>query len=198
MGELASGLPPNWRAAHVRLVDVLEGPLREQLMSPENPWAPAPPKEKVWVRTEQEYLEICRGCAEMGLFTFLRLGEVMQAHGQPVLNGLMGVQKKDSVLPNGLPILCVIMNAIPANAYQELVGGEIAMFPHFAQWNGIQLDRGGSGGVLVRGGYVRSFLDVTLGTKLAPLAGPSQASPRKLRSTIDVQSLVPRLWCIRP
>ena len=79
--------------------------------------------------------------AEMGLLTFLRPGEVMHAHGHPVLNCLTGVQKKDSVLPSGLPILRMIINAIPANAYQELLGGDIAMLPYFAQWNGIQLDR---------------------------------------------------------
>ena len=32
--QLLPGLPPNGQAAHVRLIDVLEGPLREQLMSP--------------------------------------------------------------------------------------------------------------------------------------------------------------------
>ena len=126
---------------------MLDGPLREQMISPasvllpENLWPPVPPTAKVWVQTEEEYLEVCRGCAEMGLFTFLRSRDVLQAHGQPVPNGLMEVQKKDSVLPNGPPILRMITNAIPANAYQELLSGDIAKLPYFAQWNGIQLDR---------------------------------------------------------
>ena len=89
---------------------MLEGPLREQLMSPasvllpEKLWPPVPPKAKVWVRTEDEYLEVtAEGVPKMGLFTFLRSRDVLQAHGQPVLNGLMGGRggKKDSVLPNG-------------------------------------------------------------------------------------------------
>ena len=63
------------------------------VLLPENIWPPVPPKAKVRVPTEQEHLEICRGCAEMGLFTFLRSRDVLQAHGQLVLNGLMGVQK---------------------------------------------------------------------------------------------------------
>ena len=37
-------------------------------MLPEDLWPPVPPKAKVWVRTEQEHLDICRG-------------EVLQAHG---------------------------------------------------------------------------------------------------------------------
>ena len=71
----------------------------------------------------------------MGLFTFLRSRDVLQAHKQPVLNGLRGVvQKNGSVQPDGRPIL-------PANAYQELLSGDIAKLPSFVQWNGIQLDR---------------------------------------------------------
>ena len=44
--------------------------------------------------TEEEHLEICRGCAEVGLFTFLRSRDVLQAHGQAVLNGLTDETKE--------------------------------------------------------------------------------------------------------
>ena len=35
----------------------------------------------------------------------------------------------------------MIINAIPANAYQELLNGDIARLTYLAQWNGIHLDR---------------------------------------------------------
>ena len=52
--QLVPGLPPNGRAVYVMLTDVLEGPLRGQLMSPasvllpEKLWPPVPPKAKMW------------------------------------------------------------------------------------------------------------------------------------------------------
>ena len=108
------------------------------VLLPENLWLPAPPKAKVWVRIEQEYLEMCCGDGSVHFSQAWRT----DASPQPTSSQRPhGSTKKDSVLPNGLPILRMIINAIPANAYQELLGGDIAMLPNFTQWNGIQLDR---------------------------------------------------------
>ena len=54
--QLLPGLPPNRRAVQVRLIEVVEGPLREQLMSPasvllpEKLWPPVPPgpRRNIW------------------------------------------------------------------------------------------------------------------------------------------------------
>ena len=177
---------------------MLEEPLREQLMSPvgvllpENLWPPTPRKAKVWVGTEQEYSDMCRGCAEVGLFTFLR--EVMHAHGHQVLDGLMGVQKKDSVLPSGLPIWHMIINAIQANAYQELLGGDMAMLPYFAQWNGIQLDQEDLVVSWSEADVSAAFLIFRMEPSWFGMQ-PSQSQEASLRN--GVQSLLPNLSCSR-
>ena len=39
----------------------------------------------------------------------------------------------------GASVLRMIINAIPSNAYQMLVAGDITAFPYHGQWSGIQL-----------------------------------------------------------
>ena len=63
----------------------------------------------------------------------------MQADSKPVVKGPMRAEKEESVLPNA-PILRM-MNTIPADAYQELLGTDTAMLAHFAHWNRIESDR---------------------------------------------------------
>ena len=125
----------------------------------------------------------------MGLFTLLRAGEVMQAHGQPVLNGLKGVQKKDSVLPDGRAILRMITNAIPADAYQELLGGDIAKVPHYAQWTGIQLDREDLVVSWSEADMSATFLDTGF------FGRPWQNQSLEASRRSGVQSSLPNLWC---
>jgi len=145
--QLEPGLPPPGKAACVRAADLAEGWLQSCLrcpgncLLPEADWPESPPPGKVWVESDEEWAKICRGAAERGLFTFLKKDEVFHARGEPVLNGLFGVPKKSSAAetPAG-GILRLIINAIPTNAYQELLAADIRALPYFGQWSGIHLE----------------------------------------------------------
>ena len=75
----------------------------------------------------------------MGLFTFLKKSEVFHVGETPVLNGLFGVPKKKEFLDDGREVLRMICNAIPTNACQVLLEGDIRALPYFVQWTGIQI-----------------------------------------------------------
>ena len=145
--QLEPALPPMGTAARVRALDLAEGWLRERLLDPkkclldEMDWPVEPAKARVWVASDSEWVRICRGAAERGLFAFLQEEDVFHAGGRPVFNGLFGVPKKGKLVPGtDLPVLRMIINAIPSNEFQELLAGDIRSLPYFGQWSGIQVD----------------------------------------------------------
>ena len=78
----------------------------------------------LWVRPRptcgSELSKYISGNVE-GARSCVQPGKVFRAHSQPVLTDLRGVLKKNAVLSNGLPILSTTVNAILANAHQDLV-----------------------------------------------------------------------------
>ena len=98
--QLEPALPPVGQAASVRAADFTSGFLRECLEDPshalcaEAVWPETIPQGRVWVESAEEWLRICEGAARRGVFTFLRRDEIFHARGQPVLNGLFGIEKK--------------------------------------------------------------------------------------------------------
>ena len=144
--QLEPALPPPGSAGRVRAIDLAEGWLAEVLadpraaLLPEAEWPDPPPPAKVWVDTQEEWVKICRGSARLGIFTFLRKSEIFHVRGEPVLNGLTGVEKPGKTVPNtDLAVLRMIINAIPTNMFQQLLIG-IRTLPYFGQWSGVQLD----------------------------------------------------------
>ena len=93
------------------------------------------------MESDAEWERIVEGCAERGVFGFLRREEVFQVRGEPLFLGAFGTPKKDEVVPGTVdPILRLIINAIPLNVLQLLLMGDIRGLPDFHQWSGIQLD----------------------------------------------------------
>ena len=117
--QVLPGLPPNGRASQRACFCLKTSGLQSR------------PKQKCGSGLSRNFWRYVQGVPRWACSP-----EVLQAHG----HGLMEVQKKDSVLPNGRPILRMIINAKPLNTYQELLSGDITKLP-FAQWNGIHLDR---------------------------------------------------------
>ena len=71
-------------------------------------------------------------CEKKGLF---------HVGGAPLLTGLFGVAKKGKLeADTQLPVLSMIVNAIPANSIQSMIEGDIRALPFFGQWAGIELD----------------------------------------------------------
>ena len=145
--QIEPALPPAGKAACVRTLSLAEGWLADCLREPERcllppeQWPSSPPPGRVWVEDDSEWHRVCSGAAERGIFTFLRKDEVFHAKGEPVLNGLFGVPKKSTAAdgPAG-GLLRLIVNAIPTNAYQELLAADIRALPYFGQWSGIHLE----------------------------------------------------------
>ena len=73
----------------------------------------------------------------------------------------------------------MITNAISANAYQELLSGDNAKLPYFAQWDGIQLDRE----------------DLVVSWSEAEMSRPWQNQFLEASLRSGVQSSLPNLWC---
>ena len=145
--QLEPALPPAGTAAQVRAADLAEGWLKECLedpfkcLLPESLWPDEPPRARVWVEDEEEWLKICKNGAERGVFTFLKKEEVFHANGKAVFNGMFGVSKKGKKVPGGdMNILRMIINAVPTNSYQHTLEGDIRALPYFGQWSGIQMD----------------------------------------------------------
>ena len=140
-------LPPANLTARVRAIVLAEGPIRELLRDPTTvllpsaEWPQPVPHAKVWVASESDLADICKGCARRGLFTFLRPRDVFSRVGTPVLNGMFGVPKKGKLVEGtNLPILRLILNAIPSNAFQRIVEADIRALPYHGQWSGIEVD----------------------------------------------------------
>ena len=76
----------------------------------------------------------------MEFLPFLKEQEIFHFRGKPLLNGLFGVEKKNKNLESGEPVLRMIINAIPANALQDMIEADIRTMPFFVQWSGISVD----------------------------------------------------------
>ena len=144
--QLEPALPPRGKVACVRAADLLEGWARacmedpKKTLLPEDKWPDELPQPQVWIENQEEWHEICAGAAERGIFTFLKEQDIFHFRGKPLLNGLFGVEKKNKNLESCEPVLRMTINAIPANALQEMIEDDIRTMPYFVQWSGISVD----------------------------------------------------------
>ena len=71
--------------------------------------------------------------------SWVPLEEVFHYRGEPVLNGLFGVEKPTK-LPDGSPVLRVIMNLVPSNSCLKQLSGGTSTLPFIGQWLGVVLE----------------------------------------------------------
>lgn len=64
---------------------------------------------------------------------WLDFDKVLHFRGEPVLNGLFGVEKSGKVDDN-LPILRCIMNLVPSNSVMRNFQGAVGQLPHITSW----------------------------------------------------------------
>ena len=58
-----------------------------------------------------------------------------------VLNGMFGVPKKGKLVEGAsFPILRLILNATPSNAFQPIIEADSGALPYHGQWSGIGVD----------------------------------------------------------
>ena len=98
--QIAPALPPADQTARVRATDLAEGPLRELLRDPTKVLLPPTecpqpvPQTKVSVTSVDDWADMCKGCAQRGLFTFLRLQVFCHAMERQCSTGCSGYQRR--------------------------------------------------------------------------------------------------------
>ena len=88
-----------------------------------------------------EAVLIGRGLLSRGLVRPLRKRDLLHVRGEPLLNGMFGVTK-DSALPDGRPVLRLIMNLTASNSVMADFPGDIGALPYYGQWRSIVLEGG--------------------------------------------------------
>ena len=79
--------------------------------------------------------ELCR----RNVCDWVPLDEVLHYRGQPVLNGMFGVEKPQKLGDNS-PVLRVIMNLVPSNSVHHQLTGGTSSLPFIGQWLSVVLD----------------------------------------------------------
>ncbi len=88
-------------------------------------------------------LELAQTLVARGICSWTLENDVFQYRGQKVLNGLFGVCKPSS-LPDGRPVLRLIMNLIPSNSVMVQLQGRVGDLPGITQYLSVVLDSGES------------------------------------------------------
>ena len=133
--QVLPALPPEGIAASVEAAPLCEGVVRRALMDadsmllPPEVRPPKPPQAKVWASTST-WEELVAVLWRRGLVEPIALRDVLHIGGQPVLCGAFGVRKgteRSVKLKDGSHghVLRLIMNLVPSNVMQRVVGGDM-------------------------------------------------------------------------
>jgi hypothetical protein len=139
--QIEPGLPRAGLAGSLNPEEFAEGFILDLVRDPKKvlrapgAWEEAPRTAKVWVTSDSEWDAVCDNLISLGLLEPCD-ESFLDSTGQPVENGSFGVEKtrEDLIQPEGLPVLRLIVNLIPANAAQICVGGDTAGLPSQLQW----------------------------------------------------------------
>jgi len=147
--QLQPATPEKGKAGQVRLLDlcgenVLADVVRDpaMLFKPEEEW---PTEEEMRGRDKRnwcsdgEWIKICCGCSDAGVFEFLRPGQLLTIAGVPVLHNCMGVGK-DKYLPDGREVLRMEMDVDVTNQILRILLADIRSLPYPGQWNAVSLE----------------------------------------------------------
>eukprot|EP00959_Pyramimonas_sp_CCMP1952_P185141 3871359-Pyramimonas_sp.AAC.1 len=147
--QVLPALPPKGIAASVEAVDLCEGNVREALLDADAMLLPKGvrparvPRAKIWAPLQTWY-DLVAVLWDRGLVEPIALEDVLHVDGRPVLCGAFGVRKgtertiplKDGTMGH---VLRLIMNLVPSNVVQRVVGGDMDQLPLSSQWSTIVL-----------------------------------------------------------
>jgi len=143
--QVKPALPKKGKAGAVRLLDICEGMMAEVvrnpevLLKPKCEWKLPPSKPKVqWVESDDEWRKIVVGCAELGIFRFLKPDELLYVDGRPVRHNCLGVGKGKK-LANGLEVLRMVFNLDLTNSMLRLIIADIRSLSYPGQWQAVQM-----------------------------------------------------------
>jgi len=143
--QVKPALPKKGKAGAVRLLDLCDGMMAEVvrnpdiLLKPECEWKLPPVKPKAqWVLDDEEWRKIVVGCAERGIFRFLKPEELLYVDGRPVRHNCLGVGK-GKWLDNGLEVLRMVFNLDLTNSMLRLIIADIRSLSYPGQWQAVQM-----------------------------------------------------------
>jgi len=122
------------------LADVVRDPA--MLFKPEEDW---PTEEEMRGRdkrnwcSDEEWIKICCGCGDAGVFEFLRPGQLLTIARAPVLHNCMGVGR-NKYLPDGREVLRMVMDVAVTNQILRILLADIRSLPYPGQWNAVSLE----------------------------------------------------------
>ena len=122
-----------------------------QFLRPVEEW-PLVKKGRVMV-SQEDWPEVARNLVSAGVCKVIPESEVFKVRGEPLLNGLFGVEKGEE--SGGIPTYRLIMNLVPLNGLCQGLSADISGLPHWLGMHPFSLEP--SEGLLVSSEDVRCF-----------------------------------------
>ena len=144
--QMEPALPPAGAGGRVNALDLVDGGTKRFLSDPRlsmlqsSEIEPGPCRAKVHVSAGAG-AAVARLLVERGVCKPMKLSDVGCVANERILNGLFGVPKPKT-LEDGRPVLRTIINLIPSNRVQKIIGGHIESLPAIAKWQSIILGEG--------------------------------------------------------
>ena len=142
--QVQPALPKKGKAGAVRLLDVCEGMMAEVvkdhtiLLRQNVEWKLPRTKSKSNWATVDEWVKIVVGCAELGIFRFLKRSQLLKVDGVPVLHTCLGVSKGKQI-PSSLAMLRMVFNLEITNSMLRLIIADIRSLSYSGQWQAVQM-----------------------------------------------------------
>ena len=136
--QILPALPPKEHGGCVDALAWTSGLTKDFLLHPERAivkdCGQVLPKLQAKIHVQPGELDlVVNELIERNVCAWVPFSSVLRYRGEPVLNGLFGVQKP-SVLPSGRPILRTIMNLVPSNSVLKQLKGGTRGLPYICQW----------------------------------------------------------------
>ena len=142
--QVEPALPLKEHGGSVEAVDWVGARSREFLLNPS--LILKDPREVVLPRmpgrvhiVPEDRVRIAQGLIDRGICDWLELDSVYQIDNTPILNGLFGVEKP-AKLPDGRPVLRLIMNLVGSNSTQYQLEGNTGSLPSITAWQSVFMD----------------------------------------------------------
>ena len=141
--QVEAALPPKVQCASVDVLHLCDARMQhffqhpKELLMPLGDLQERPRPGRVRA-SPAEATTIGKGLLRRGLVRAMKPEELIMINGEPLLNGLFGVEK-DAQLWDGRPHLRLIMNLTASNAVMVDYACDIGALPYYGQWRGICL-----------------------------------------------------------
>ena len=138
LSQVLPALPPKEHGGAIDILDYVSQGTKDLLLNPELLILPdvgqdLPPLQAKIHCMKPDLLPLCNILTERGICKWFPLSQVATYRGQRILSGLFGVRKPSS-LPDGRPILRLIMNLVPSNSIFRTLGGSVSSLPSITSW----------------------------------------------------------------